>query len=112
MEKTTQNPEQSAGEIYAVEMNKEDSSDKDVKISREPVKGTPFYVVGSEEKGYFIALGQNRITEQKETPGKAINELTDKKWEIIANMIVIITGAMKQVTTSPQEPEGEKNTQE
>lgn len=78
-----------------LKQNNSDSSEAD-KTSYEPIENTPFFMVGSEKKGYFIALGNHRMTEPKPTKEEAREELEIKKWNIIANLFIVMDEAKKQ----------------
>lgn len=55
---------------------------------REQVGDTPFQIVGSEEDGYFLAIGRLRITEGGETKEELLRKLEVRDWELIINMIL------------------------
>ena len=56
-------------------------------ISNEPIDGTPFHLVGSEEVGYFISLGKYRLTEPSKKEEDALMKLSSEKWQIVARLV-------------------------
>lgn len=63
----------------------------------EDIPNTPFKCVGSEETGYFIAMGSYRMTEPAETPAKAEDKLYTEQWDIIARLISVIVDINNQI---------------
>lgn len=57
-------------------------------VHREKLDDTPFYVIGNEEQGYFLAFGKFRLTEPRETIDEAKNMLYDKMWDIILKLVL------------------------
>ncbi len=55
------------------------------------IENTIFTIVNDPEKGYFLAIGANRITEYFKTSTKAINQLNEDMWNIIMKMVIIVT---------------------
>lgn len=78
-------------------------------IKREPIEGTPFEIIGNQEKGYFIALGKFKITETENFDDRTninIQEFAQylietKKWDIILNAIAIYTKVAIEVEEIP-----------
>lgn len=60
-------------------------------ITNEPIKNTPFRLIGNTTQGYAIGIGNYRLTEPKPTEEEAIAQLQIQQWNITANMIVAIT---------------------
>lgn len=65
-------------------------SDNSQLISRNKIENTPFEIVGSDERGYFIALGRYKLTTNKPTLNEARECLVKEQYNIIANMIAVI----------------------
>lgn len=69
--------------------NKEQSSKPTIEYHREPMEGTPFYLVGNNEEGYIITMGKYRVSKRKyPTIIETYGALEVDKWEILFNMIV------------------------
>lgn len=67
-------------------------------IERIPIDNTPFTLIGDQEKGYFIAMGNYKITDQiLKNEEEANLMLKDKIYEIILNMIVIVDEKIEQM---------------
>lgn len=60
-------------------------------ITRERITGTPFWVIGQENKEWFIVMKNYKITEGKATREEALKELENNKWNIIAAVCEIVT---------------------
>lgn len=66
-------------------------------VTNDPIKNTPFRLIGNTTQGYAIAMGNYRLTEPKETTEEALEELEFNQWNIFANMVVIIIQTYKKV---------------
>lgn len=64
-------------------------------IEYEKIEGAPFDMIKQDEE-YFVAIGNNMLTSKHSTWEGAIEELDERKWEIILNLIVIVAGKMKE----------------
>lgn len=82
---TSQQLDISNGYTNAEEANKENSL-----IKHEPVDGTPFYVTGSQEKGYFLRFADYQLTDPKKTIDEVLTELDQTYWQIITKLIICI----------------------
>ena len=56
-------------------------------IMNETIDETPFRMVGNHEKGFFIAMGNYRLTEPTPSILEAFNKLDYEKWHIIIRVI-------------------------
>lgn len=72
------------------------SGDNKELISNEPIKGTPFRMVGNEFNGYFIGLKNYKITDTYDTKEEALERLEAEKWEVIARIITIMYAVIKE----------------
>lgn len=84
-----------ASELLNTQQNVENteykkSSNEEIQTN-EKIEHTPFYVRGNEKTGYFITLGDTRITETYETPLRAIGEVEPKNWNFMTTVISVIT---------------------
>lgn len=59
-------------------------------FSSEPIANSPFHMVGHKEKGYFISIGNHRLTEPQPTAAQALAVLEENKWNIISNICIAI----------------------
>lgn len=75
-------------------------------ITNEPIKDTPFRLIGNPTQGYAIALGDHRLTEISETKDETLQKLEEKPWNIIANMIVTIITKHKEIEKEEFKPWG------
>lgn len=91
--------EQLHGQTNAGNPNKEDFSETIEKlIEREKIEGTPFYIIGNKEEGYFLSFGKHRITELMKTPDDVIQHVEDNHWDITLKVILAVVGEKEQIT--------------
>lgn len=66
-------------------------------IHREQIEDTPFYIIGNEEKGYFISFGKYKLTEEIQSlHTQTLQEqfksiLHHQQWNIILNLLAVFT---------------------
>lgn len=93
------------GDLLHTQSNVEETpNNKSTLITHNKIEGTPFYVTGNEEKGYFIRLGDYKISEAKQTEDEAIKDLEENKWNIMVNIIATVVDLhdkFKLITTEP-----------
>lgn len=79
-------------ELLNTQLNADETLNKDSGelIHREKIENTPFYLVGTEEKGYFLTMGKYKLTENQPTKQQALNDLTNERWNIVMRMSAII----------------------
>ena len=66
------------------------SDEKHTTSSYEPIQNSPFVMVGKDGQ-YFVGLGKYRITENAPSKEEALEELENNKWNVIANIAIIVT---------------------
>lgn len=72
------------------------SDNSSTKISlNEAIPDTPFRLIGDPDNGYFIAIGNYRITETQKTPAGAEYMIHKEPWIITANLIAAMLQADK-----------------
>ena len=59
--------------------HKEQSSEL---IERVPLPWSPFTIVGTPERGYFIAFGKYQLTTPMPTKAEAVEQLEKEKWQV------------------------------
>lgn len=67
---------------------------------------TPFRMVGNQQQGYMITMGKYQMTLPKKTELQALNEMEEKRWQIIANMIISMPGCILD-SQGPEKPSSE-----
>lgn len=85
----TKNVAQLQSQMSAESLSKENSSEKQL-IVREKIENSPFWVIGTEDSGYFVVLKHYRISETYETVEEARNAIHTEKWNIAFRMCAII----------------------
>lgn len=60
-------------------------------LEQHELEGTPFKAVGNKERGYFLALGRNKLTNEFKDPDEVKDALEKNKWNVIVNLIVQIS---------------------
>lgn len=73
-------------------------------ILKREIKGTPFTLTGNEDQGYFLTLGNYRLTEAKETPEEATEEIESNTWNIISRLVAAYIDFDKRLQTNSTEP--------
>lgn len=65
----------------------------DIKINRtdiHQIDNTIFNIVNDPEKGWFLTIGHNIITEPQYSREEALKLLSTDKWNIIMKMIILV----------------------
>lgn len=70
----------------ALEIPKE----KSLIIEREQIENTPFWALRIEN-GWFLALGDNRLTPPYKTKKECIEHLDKHKWQVIMQVALIMS---------------------
>lgn len=73
-------------------------------ISKTEIEGTPFEIISTEE-GHFLAIGRYRLTETTLNKNNIIEQLENKTWDIIINLINATIHAQKRETELNNLPE-------
>lgn len=66
------------------------SSNSSPLIEREQIEGSPFWIIGEKETGYFLTFSKWKLSENQTTKLDVILHLESHKWEIILKMIMCI----------------------
>jgi len=66
------------------------SEDNTELLHRENIEGTPLWIIGTAEKGYFIALGKYKLTESVKKLETARLLPYSNMWDIILSAITIV----------------------
>lgn len=82
---------------FSTSENADQTNRENYSMTNEPIKGTPFRLIGNNTQGYSLAVGKYKLTEPKETREDALRILTKVDWDIIANMIVIINKTYNEI---------------
>lgn len=78
------------------------SEQKHTSSSYEPIQNSPFVMVGRDGQ-YFVGFGKYRITENAPSKEEALEELENNKWNVIANIAIIVTSeAMEKEVKNEQ----------
>lgn len=66
-------------------------------VEREQIGNGPLVVVGNEEQGYVVALGNFKLSKEKPTKTEAYEMLQgNEKWETICNLVTTIMEVAKE----------------
>lgn len=82
----------SQSELLNTQMNAEDPNKENSGklIEREQIPGSPFWIIGDEEKGYFLAFNKWQLTEYMRTKQDIKENLETNKWDIILKLILCL----------------------
>lgn len=89
------------GDMWTTSTNAEDQTrenslnEKSQIIEREQLKGTPFWIIKTEQ-GWFLVMGENRLSEVMPTKERVKGWLLNNQWQVIMQIIVIVTNKIKQ----------------
>lgn len=86
-------------ELLQSQMNVKEMDNKNSSklIEREHIPGTPFHVIGMKDKGWFLIMGNYKITEDYATKDEAINQLAESHWNIILNLTSIAVETINKI---------------
>lgn len=60
-------------------------------IHREEIPNTPFWIVGNEELGYFLAMGRHKLMhENVQTTKEVMQYYTNNQWQITMQLAIIV----------------------
>lgn len=59
-----------------------------LQIEREPIKGTPFIMVGSKKDGYCLTIGKHRLTKMVKTKKEVIKTMKAKDWNLLTSIMM------------------------
>lgn len=71
------------------ETNTDNSQSNTQLVDKERYEGTGFDIVGNEEHGYFVALGNHRLT-QPAPKEVAITHIKEKSWDLIFALAALV----------------------
>lgn len=74
--------------LNSAEENHNSNSSKTI-IEREQVNGSPFWLIRID-RGWFLAMGEQRLTEVMETKNEIYLWMDSNRWQLIFNMIATI----------------------
>lgn len=79
---------QSQSHTFAEEnLSKERSSDDSIAYA-EQFEDTPLWIRGDDNNGYFVTMGDKRISIPYETPGEAEEAIIRKDWNVLLNAMI------------------------
>lgn len=78
---------------------KEPSSEIEQLIEREQISGSPFWIIGDQEKGYFLTFGKWQLTEPYQTKLDVLNSLKENEYDIILKMILCIIDPKNEINS-------------
>lgn len=66
-----------------------DTNSTDLAYKFEKVEGTPFTIYGTEEDGYILLMGENRLTNNN-SKEETIKEANSMNWDKILQVMIVI----------------------
>lgn len=91
--------QQSQREILHSQANVADG-DKQVSgklIIRQQITGSPYWVIGDEDNGFFLTFGKWQLTEKLPTIHAVLDELEKNKYDIILKMVLCVTDPKNEI---------------
>ena len=59
-------------------------------VTKEQITDTPFELVGNEERGYFIAIGKYKVSQNYSDKETAIDDAKYPAWDILLNVMSLM----------------------
>lgn len=77
-------------------------------IQKIPIENTPFHAIGNEQDGYFIAMGNRKLTEQYQVKGQEeFKQLLEyEQWNIVAQMMLVSQDIIQELKELDQKNKG------
>ena len=66
-------------------------ADRENYFEHKEIEGTPFHSIYQEDKGWFIVMGNHRLTEPTKTQEEAEAQISFKDWNFVTRVIGVIT---------------------
>lgn len=66
-------------------------------IEKHKLDGTPFYAIGSQERGYFLALGKFKLSDNYEKISDIENHLQNEFYNVVLKMITAVSESIDSV---------------
>lgn len=63
---------------------------------REKIPGTPFTLIYQDNIGWFVVMGDHRLTEPTLSKEEQIEKLETNKWELITTVVISVVERLKQ----------------
>ena len=79
-------------ELLSTQTNVEESQNREVSselLEREAVNGTPFWIVGNQDEGYFLAFNKYKLTHKKSKKA-VLDELNFEMWNIVSKLVILL----------------------
>lgn len=88
-------------DIYNIQPNGEETNKENSPlIEHEKIEGTPFTITGSPTKGYFLRIGDYRLTNMGLSKRSIIKQMEEEQWNIILKMIAVVIDREAQLQIS------------
>lgn len=68
---------------------------KDQQVERIELPNTDFIIVGSDELGWILTLGNIRLTEPKRTKDEILDYINEEPWKLTTNLIINLTNLVQ-----------------
>lgn len=59
-------------------------------IHKEEIPQTPFWIIGNQEKGYFLAMGNHKLCDTQKTIEQVKDYYDNHQWELTMQMAFIV----------------------
>lgn len=81
-------------ETLSTQLNVEESQSKENSstelVEQEKIQGTPFRIIGNEERGYFLSFGKFRLTEAMHDKLAVLEHVNENMWTIIVQIVGVV----------------------
>jgi hypothetical protein len=93
--KSTEAMALSSGSTNVSETDKKNSSSELIKRNR--IANTPFVAIKTDEGGWFLTMGKYRVSEEYETEEEVIKLVKTKDWELLMNIMTVVTESLGEL---------------
>lgn len=85
------------------------SNTDELQMVRDNIPGTPFYIVGNNDKGYFLTFAKWRLTDNMKSTEKVLNYVNENYYDVTLKMVLCVTGEIKQLEKTVNDKYREEN---
>lgn len=78
-------------------------------IEHVEIEGTPFTITGSEEKGWFLRMGNYKLTEMMDDKEKIKEHIDKNGWLLTVDVIAVILDAEEKMRNRSKSMNGDDN---
>lgn len=82
--------------MNVAEINKE-AYGKGNFLQKVQIEKTPFWIIGERDEGYYLVIGNNRLTDPLKSVQEVREYLEENKWMVMLQMIMVVMGDEQKI---------------